>query len=83
MEGLTTAVKRTDLNDRTRMSNEVVFADYAAHESGDTLPFYEVEGQILALWDQLNELKLEKALLETRTTLSSGALFNNEVYNLR
>ncbi|KAK4694324.1 hypothetical protein P7C71_g3242, partial [Lecanoromycetidae sp. Uapishka_2] len=50
------------------MSNDDAFAKFAAHESGDTLPFYEIEGQILALWDQLNELKLEQSLLEARVT---------------
>ena len=46
-------------------ATDAAFAAYAAHESGDVLPFYELEGQVLALWDQLNELKLEKALLES------------------
>ena len=51
---------------------EVAFGDLAAHESGDVLPFYEVEGQVLALWDRLNELKLEKAIIEAQTTWTSG-----------
>ena len=42
------------------------FACIAADEPGDTVPFYEIEGQVLALWDQLNELNLEKTLLETQ-----------------
>ena len=42
------------------------FAQIAADQSGDTLPFYPIETQILSLWDQLNELKLEKALLEAQ-----------------
>ena len=41
------------------------WAKYAEDEPGDTLPFYEVEGKILALWDQLNELKTELAIAET------------------
>ncbi|KAL2046359.1 hypothetical protein N7G274_001806 [Stereocaulon virgatum] len=53
-------------------ATDAAFADLATHESGDTLPFYEAEGQLLALWDQLNELKLEQALLEAQNTMSGG-----------
>lgn len=75
METLTASVKGTNLNESPMSASfDVAFADLAAHESGDTLPFYEVEGQVLALWDQLNELKLEQALLEAQVTSSSGAL---------
>lgn len=42
------------------------FAAFAVDESGDTIPFYKLEGDLLALWDQLNELKLESALLEAQ-----------------
>ena len=38
----------------------------AKNQSGDTKPFYELEGQILDLWDRLNELKLEIAVLEAQ-----------------
>lgn len=44
----------------------------AAYKSGDALPFYEIEGQILDLWDQLNELRLEKALLQVHDTIPIG-----------
>lgn len=75
METMAASVKRMNLNESPMsVSFDVAFADLAAHESGDTLPFYEVEGQVLALWDQLNELKLEQALLEAQVTSSSGAL---------
>lgn len=47
---------------------EVAFVNFAASDLGDTTAFYQAEGQILALWDQLNELKLEQALLEAQTT---------------
>lgn len=47
-------------------TTDAAFADLAGHKSGDVLPFYEIEGQILELWDQLNELRLEKALLEAQ-----------------
>ena len=50
------------------------FAKYANDEPGDALPFYEAEGRILALWDQLNELKLEIALMEAQTNPPADAL---------
>ena len=53
-------------------SIDTTYADLAAHKSGDALPFYELEGQVLELWDQLNELKLEKALLEAQGTPPIG-----------
>ena len=43
------------------------FASYADDQPGDALPFYEAEGRLLTLWDQLNELKLEIALLEAQS----------------
>ncbi len=56
-------------------SIDTTFAGLAAHKSGDALPFYELEGQILELWDQLNELKLEKALLEAQGATPIGKSF--------
>ena len=53
-------------------STDAAFAGLAGHESGDAIPFYQVEGQILELWDQLNELTLEKALLEAQNTMPLG-----------
>ena len=53
-------------------STDAAFAELAAPKSGDALPFYQLEGQVLELWDQLNELVLEKALLEAQGTLSQG-----------
>ena len=52
---------------------EIDFASFAAEQTGDTLPFYEVEAKILALWDQLNDLKLEIALQEAQNNPDSGA----------
>lgn len=49
-------------------STDAAFADLATHKPGDAIPFYEIEGQILELWDQLNELRLEMALLEAQNT---------------
>ena len=53
-------------------STDAAFAELAAHKSGDAIPFYEVEGQILELWDQVNELTLEKALLEAQGAMPSS-----------
>ncbi|KAL9100996.1 MAG: hypothetical protein Q9163_003701 [Psora crenata] len=47
-------------------SGRNAFAQVAADRSGDILPLYELEGQVLTLWDQLNELKLEKTILEVQ-----------------
>ena len=44
--------------------------DLAAHQPGDTIQFYEAEGRALELWDQLQETKLERALLEAAQTRS-------------
>ncbi|KAL9130880.1 MAG: hypothetical protein Q9217_001030 [Psora testacea] len=65
---LSAGVERVHLGYNTSNSatNMEAFAQVAADQAGDTLPFYEIEGQILALWDQLNELKLEKALLDAQ-----------------
>lgn len=56
-------------------SIDAVFADLAADDPGDVLAFYDVEGQVLDLWDQLNELMLEEALLGARITTLSGKDF--------
>lgn len=38
----------------------------------DNLSLYEAESQILTLYDQLADLRLEKALVETQIDLQSG-----------
>lgn len=53
-------------------STDAAFAEVAAHKPGDAIPFYELEGQILELWDQLNELTLERAILEAQSVLPLG-----------
>ena len=47
------------------------FASYANDDPSDTLLFYEAEGRLLSLWDQLNELKLEISLLEAQSNSPS------------
>ena len=85
MEGLIDGLGATKISENVAMSSagstETALAGLAAHESGDTLPFYEIEGQVLALWDQLNELKLEQALLQASLTSSSGACARLVVYS--
>ena len=56
-------------------STDTAFVELAAHKSGDAIPFYEVEGQILELWDKLSELTLEKALLEVENAVPLGKLY--------
>ena len=50
------------------------FAKYADDRPGDALPFYEAEGRLIALWDQLSQLKLEIALMEAQANLPANAL---------
>ena len=52
---------------------EAGYTGLCKDELGDTLPFYQVEGQVLELWDQLQELSLERALLEIQIQMQSGA----------
>ena len=77
MEAVIDGLSATEISEDTVMSTatnaETAFAGLAAHESGDAVPFYEAEGQVLALWDQLNELKLEQALLHAPSSSSTGA----------
>lgn len=65
-------------------TTDAAFAELAAHKSGDAIPFYEVEGQILELWDQLNELTLEKTLLEAQgaMTLSEDVRLGSKQHRL-
>ena len=69
MAELSNTVENIRLDGESRQAGLIVdaYAQYAEDQPGDTLAFYEIEGQILALWDKLNELKLEIAVLETRT----------------
>ena len=75
MDSLSTVMGEADLNGNTPLPSldDAVFAAIAIHESGDTLQFYEAEGQVLALWDQLNDIKLEQALHRVQAISLSGA----------
>lgn len=85
MEAVIDGLRATEISENAAMSSagsaETAFAGLAAHASGDTVPFYEVEGQVLALWDQLNELKLEQAVLHASLTPSSGAYARLVIYS--
>ena len=49
------------------------FADFVKlGEPRDDVSFTETEHKILDLYDQLSELRLERAVLEAQTSLSSG-----------
>ena len=57
-------------------SSEDAYAQYAEDKPGDTVPFYETEGRLLALWDQLNEMKLEIAVLQASTAKIPSTLLD-------
>ena len=69
MAELSTAVDNVRLDDDSHQAGSIEegFTQYAEDQPDDKLPFYEIEGQILSLWDRLNELKLEIAVLEKPT----------------
>ena len=60
-----------DANENSEL--DAAFADYANHELVDTVSLYEIESQILCLYDQLIELRLERAILDSQIELPSGA----------
>ena len=62
---------------RSTSEQVTAFAEFAENESRDVLSFYEVEAQILALYDHLNEINLEIALLEVRNRLPSSKRLEN------
>ncbi len=62
-------------NEISTSEHATAFAEFAVNESRDVLSFYDVEAQILALYDHLNDLKLEIALLEARNGLPSSQYY--------
>lgn len=60
-----------DANENSEL--DAAFADYANHELVDTLSLYEIESQILCLYDQLIELRLERAIIDSQIESPSGA----------
>lgn len=61
----------TERENLSQSNGQPDFAKFGEDQPGDTLPFYEIEGKILALWDRLNELKLEVAIVETSSPQGS------------
>jgi hypothetical protein len=52
---------------------EAGFVSYANDESVDDLSLYAIESEILCLYDQLIELKLERAILDMQLEFPAGA----------
>lgn len=67
-------MEKLSLEDNANEDSELdaAFVQYANHESVDRLSLYDIERQILCLYDQLIELRLERAILETQLELPPG-----------
>lgn len=52
---------------------EAGFLQYANHELADDLSLYAIESEILCVYDQLMELRLERAILDMQLELPAGA----------
>ena len=67
-------MEKLSLDDNATENSELDTAiiRYANHEPIDKLSLYEVERQILCLYDQLIELRLERAILEAQLELPPG-----------
>ena len=63
---LSEGVDGLDLRDSDPSADIDALLEIANHQRNDIQPFYELEGKILGLWDQLNELKLEIAVFEAQ-----------------
>lgn len=54
------------------LQDDFLYENYATQKPQDGLFLYEAESQILTLYDQLVQAKLEKALLEAAIETPSG-----------
>ena len=75
LDNMTMLAEIEQLNLKTRASERELdgdFADFANAESHDRVSLSGHELQVLALWDQLQELRLERELLETQMKLQSA-----------
>lgn len=52
--------------------DDSAYAELANYQSQDDLLLYGAESQVLGLYDQLDELRLERAVLEAHQEISSG-----------
>ena len=51
------------------------FEHLVEHKPGATVQFYEAEGRVLELWDELQELQLRRALFEAaQSNANAGTL---------
>lgn len=68
-------MEKLSLEDNADDNSElnIAFTNYADPESVDSLSLYEIESQILSFYDQLIELRLERAILETQLKPLPGA----------
>lgn len=67
-------MEKLSLDDNADENSELdtAFIKYTTDEPVDRLSLYEIERQILCLYDQLIELRLERAILEAQLELPSG-----------
>lgn len=67
-------MEKLSLADNANENSELdaAFIKFADHESVDRLSLYDIERQILCLYDELIELRLERAILETQLELPPG-----------
>ena len=57
---------------KKQVEDDSAYVDLAQQTSRDNLLLYEAESRALALYDQLAELRLEKALAEAQLATPSG-----------
>ena len=57
---------------KKQVEDDSLYVDLAQKTSRDNLLLYEAESQALALYDQLAELRLEKAVVEAQLETPSG-----------
>lgn len=62
----------TGTNRRKSTEVDEELGDFAKDEPSDSLLLFAAECQVLTLYDQLADLRLEKALLEAQLSLRSG-----------
>ena len=57
---------------KKQAADDSAYVHLAKQTSRDNLSLYKAESQVLALYDQLVELRLEKALIEAQLETPSG-----------
>lgn len=59
-------------DENRQVEDDSAYVDLAQQTSHDNLSLYQAESQALALYDQLVELRLAKAIAEAETETPSG-----------